>query len=578
VNADAKITGGDLLWLTLQRLGIDTVFGLPGTQTVGLYETLRQSRMRHVLTTHELAAAFAANGYYRATGRPAAVTTIPGPGFTFALTGLAEARHDSAALVYITINKAVDPHRRFQFQVLDQETMVRGIVKMVTSIASVDELVECLSSACHTAVDGEPGPVMVQIAPGVLSATTTDRATEPADTTESNRRADELAVSVAAVLAEARRPMLLFGQGAQSGSESARQVALQLGCPVLTTTSGRGIISEDSPQVAAVDYGLGGVEAVNEMITDCDLVLAVGCKFSHNGSAGFRLRIPPEKLLQIDASPEVLGANYPARLTGEADAAAFLAALAARLPRQRSASDWPNPTASECRAKTDSRLIERLGSLPVVDASGSPTLGEFFAALRKSLPDDAILVTDSGLHQMATRAFYRVRSPRGLVTPTDFQSMGFGVPAAVGAALAAERRPVVLVVGDGGLAMMGMELLTAVRQKLALTVIVFSDRSLGLIRKQQDEFFGTPFGVDLDNPDWSQWASAIGAAYSELESPFVDSLQATVGGKGVTLLELPLKDPLDRRVRRAARQAVAGARKAVGAKNVALVKRLLGKK
>ena len=531
-------TGANRICAALETLGIDTVFGLPGTQNVPLFEALRTSRLRTILATHELGAAFMAAGFYRATGRVAALFTIPGPGFTYALTGLAEARHDSAALVHITVAPPAEGGRSFQLQALDQAAMAGPVVKRRFRIEREDETESALREAYVTAISGEPGPVLVEVNPVVL--------TSPSVGTSTIRRLPEyLAPDAAAILARlraARRPLLFAGQGAASGAYALRRLAEWLNAPVVTTLSGRGILPEDHPLAVAIDLGGPGLAVVNDLIASADLVLALGCKFSHNGTGGFRLRLPSDKLIHVDASPEVLGVNYPASLLIQADVPALLEALVTSLPGAApSAATWVPSELAAARADAARRVREG-GPEPRIRDVDVATPAEFFRALRAVLPREAILVTDSGQHQSLARRHFPVLAPRGLMCPSDFQSMGFGIPAAIGAAIGAPRRRIVALVGDGGFAMAGLELLTAVRERLPVAVIVFNDGQLGLIREQQLREYGHAHAVALDGFDIAAVAAAAGAQHVRLEGRAEDVLRDALARDWPVVVEVAVGD------------------------------------
>ena len=553
--------GAELLTARLEQCGVDTVFGLPGTQNVVLFDALRRSRLRTIVPTHELAAGFMANGYARASGRVGVVAAIQGPGFTYALTALAEARHDSAPLLLIT--GAPEESRRFALQALDQTAMAAPVAKAVIRGRSGAALADDVARAHALALSGEPGPVVLEL-PGSDSA---EAATAPAQAPAI--KGDSSAEALEALLRRARRPIFYLGQGCAAGAASLLRLVEQLGAPVATTLSGRGILPENHPLSLALDQLPHGVEQLNRMIASSDLVLALGCKLSHNGTAGFRLALPPDRLAHVDASDEVLGANYPARLLLQADAPGLLARLASAT---WSRSEWRSEELVACRQAARSDPPAE----PAVQDIRPSTPAGFFTALRTALPDDAILVLDSGQHQMLARRHFPVLAPRGLIAPSDYQSMGFGLPAAIGAAVAAPARPVVALIGDGGLAMSGLELLTAVRERIPLLTIVFVDGSLGLIRSQQIREFGHTHGVALDPVDLAAFAAATGARYVRLEG---DDPARLLGGAGAgsrpVLVEVSVGDSVAVRRQHAASYARSAVRSALGPRLIGIVKRWL---
>ncbi len=278
------------------------------------------------------------------------------------------------------------------------------------------------------------------------------------------------------------------------------------------------------------------MRGLNDLLDRSDLIIAIGCKLSHNGTRGFKLRFPKEKLIHVDASSEVLEANYPAQLAIRADAASFLEALADSDATWSSRqSKWREEELTECRISgaPDPNAVE-----PKTHGFDPPTPESFFGELRAALPTDSCLVTDSGLHQVLATRHFRVQQPRGMIIPSDFQSMGFGLPAAIGAKLAAPERAVVALIGDGGFLMSGMELVTAVREQTPLTVIVFNDGALGQISLQQISSYGHSHATELCTPNLELFAQSIGANYIDLSEDTLESLRGAAGGDYVTLVEV----------------------------------------
>ena len=292
---------------------------------------------------------------------------------------------------------------------------------------------------------------------------------------------------------------------------------------------------------------------MNELIASCDLVLALGCKFSHNGAHGFRLKLPKDRLVHVDSSADVLGANYEASMTILADAPWLVRTLLDQQTTSpgRAASAWTEEQIDAWKRRAFERY--RTNWEPRVRGLDPPTIEEFFAALRRAMPDESCLVLDSGLHQMLARRHFRARSPRSFLLPTDLQAMGFALPAAIGAKIARPERSVVALLGDGGFAISGLELLTAVRERVRLAVIVLNDGRFGLIRKQQLGATKNTYGTELHNPDFRQVAEAAGARYVRMGDDAEDSLHRAVASHGVTLVEVVLRDPGRERIRRVRR-------------------------
>jgi acetolactate synthase-1/2/3 large subunit len=550
-------TAADVLCATLARRGTTHVFGIPGSETIELWDALRRSSaLTSVVPTNELTGSFMAIGHARASGRPGVLSTIGGPGFTYALTGLAEALLDSVPLVHV----AALPTRREDggpgLQWISQHEIAGPLVKAIIDIPEPGATADAVDEAFDVAMSGEPGPVLLQYEPATLAGRSRG-GSRTEDPTQQAPPAPDVGEVVSRLLA-AQRPVLLCGLGASRAAASVTRLAESLGAPVLTTTSGRGVVSERH-RLSLVHDAPGATTAVlDELLGDADLVLCVGCKLSHNGSRGFRLRLPPETLVRVDASADAMGPPYPASLELVADAGPFLAVVAEQVAAGTAASTWTDETVADVRrrlADASSPLTE-----PTV-AGGTPE--RLFAALRDALPDDAVVTADSGLHQFLLRAHFPVLAPGTLVVPANYQSMGFGIPAAIGAALATGERTVA-VVGDGGLNIAGFELLTAVRAGARVTVVVLVDRHFGLIRAQQLRRAGNAFGVDIPVADLRLLAESLGAAHVLVDDVEGDDLGRALDAADVVLVEVPTEAPEPTARDRARNLGVSLARTTVG--------------
>ena len=275
---------------------------------------------------------------------------------------------------------------------------------------------------------------------------------------------------------------------------------------------------------------------MNELVDACDLVVALGVKLSHNGSLGTALRLPPDKLVRVDASAAVLDRAYPAAVTVEADSGRFLAELTGLISGSR-ASTWTDTEVAEWRDRLAAAAV-----LPREPLMAGLEPADVFAALRRHLPDTAVVTTDSGLHQYLVRRHLPVLAPRTLLVPADFQSMGFGLPAAIGAS-AGTGRAAVAVIGDGGFAISGLELATAVHNRISVTVVVLVDRSFGLIRRQQLRRTGHESGVELPALDVGLVAAAAGARHHRLEAGTCEEVFAQAfGSEMVAVIEIETDD------------------------------------
>lgn len=541
-------TGADAAARELRRLGVECAFGVAGTQNVPLLEGLRRRSIRFVPAVSEAGAAFMANGHYRVSGRPGVLVTIGGPGFTMALTGVAEALDDSAGLVWLSCSRQTPAGMRYGLQDLDEAAVAGTLVKDVLTVRNAGAAAGGVGEAFHRALSGEPGPVLVRFQPPALDGEARERPGLPGLLADEGRpdggdgppADDEVVGRVAERLRASQRPVFYLGQGAAEAAEDVRTLARRHGAAVLSTTSGRGTVPEDDPGVVHADGPGHDMEAVNGLLDRADLILVLGAKLSQNGSHGFRLRLDRKKLVRVDAGLDALQANYPSEVAIQGPVEAVVAELERRTrTRSDEPGGWPAGDLARWRRRVTAPPDPADANLRI--AGGEPRrLPAFVALLRELLPRDAVVVTDSGRHQMVVRRHHRVTAPRGLMVPSDFQSMGFGVPAAVGAKLAAPHRQVLAVVGDGGFAMTGMELMAAAREGVTLPVIVFTDRELGLIRDQQVDRWGRSVGTDAPLPRPRDVARAVGARHHLLEGDLADALAEVLAEPGVTVAELPL--------------------------------------
>jgi len=541
----------------LREVGVECVFGLPGTQNVPLYEGFRRSGIRAVTTSHELAASFMANGYFRATGKVAALVTIPGPGFTFAITGIAEAHLDSVGILYLVGKPATHPGKKFQLQAIDQRTIAGPLVKACFALSKPEDAARVIRDAHQLCCEGEPGPVMVELDMAGLSADVGDTAPRVASPPRSQPSAK--IAQLEALFRQAERPLFLLGQGAFGAAKRLEEIARRLTIPIVTTPTARGIVGEDQPFVLGYDPLRGHTDELNRLIERADLVIGLGCKLGHNGSDGFAIELPRDKFVHVDASDDVLGANYPAVLTIPSRVEDMIGTLEV----ERAPSSWSPEVVAATRSALRAPLDE--AAEPIIRGRSAMGPAEFFSWLRKLLPRDAIVVTDSGFHQIMTRRYFEVHSPRGLIVPSDFQSMGFGLPAAIGAKLAAPDRVVVALVGDGGFLMSGLELLTARRENVPLVTIVFNDGHLNQIRLQQWSAYGHAHAVDLLNPDFRALAEGLGVGYVRFGEEAEGAIEQALTGSIPILIEVVVGDSMAMRKVPAVARAKTLARSAMSA-------------
>jgi acetolactate synthase-1/2/3 large subunit len=531
--------GADLLVAGLQELGIDCVFGLPGTQVVPVFESLRRRGLRVVVPTHEMAAGFMAMGYARASApaRPGVLITIPGPGFTYALTALAEAKLDGVPLIYVTLVPTRSADGGPGFQAVDQTAMARSVVKDIIEVADADGVAGGVARAAALAVAYPQGPVLLHIVEGALggasgapAAALTTRTAEPVDWS-----------GVLASLREAQRPAVVVA--GDFDVPGLGILAARDHVPVCVTAAARGVVPDDHLWCLCFDDQRTPLAVLNEFLETVDFCLVLGGQLSHVATAGYELKLLEARMTWVRPGPGVGEGNYgrARSVTGEPRDLLDQWRRTGGAPKSRwSAEDlrtWRSRLAREREMALPEPKIQGAGG-----EGGGDSAEAFFSGLRRGLPRESIMVTDSGLHQALVRRHWSVLEPRGLLFPSDFQSMGFGIPAAIGVHLAAPERPVVALVGDGGFLMSGFELLTAVKETIPLVVIVFNDGKLNLIRLQQLREYGREHGVALPHLDFEQFAQAAGVSYFLVDGDPARTIHDALDAGGPALVEVRVGD------------------------------------
>jgi len=474
-------------WLArhaLETLGVRHTFGIPGVHNTELYDELAASEsITPVLVAHECGAAFMADAVSRTGAGMGCLVIVPAAGVTHASSGIGEAFLDGIPMLVIAGGIRRDTGRAYQLHDMDQHALLKPITKGTWRVARHADVVPTLYEAWRTATRGEPGPVFVeipvelQLIPGEAGALPEPPAPAPVLCIASAAELDR----AAALLRHAERPGIFCGWGAVAATGLLEQLAERLGAPVATTLQGLSAFRGNHPLHAGFALGPSAVPASQNAFDACDCLLAVGTRFAEipTGSYGCE---PPANLVHVDINPAVFGANYPAAVGLEGDASAVLAALLERLGPIAAGESRGRRVAERIAADKQAYLEEWLAHDPGTRVNPA----RFFRALREALPDDGIVVADDGNHTFLTAELMPLHAPRTFFSPSDFNSMGYCVPAVIGAKLAATDRVVVGIVGDGAVRMTGMEMATAAAQGLGVAWFVFNDGELAQISQAQE--------------------------------------------------------------------------------------------
>jgi acetolactate synthase I/II/III large subunit len=535
----AARSGAWLVRHALEQLPVSFTFGIPGVHNTEIYDELsRSDRIRPVLVTHEAGAAFMADAVSRTSpGRIGVLVIVPAAGVTHALSGIGEAFLDGIPMLVISGGTRTDVPFSYQLHELDQHRILAGVTKRSWRVTEHREIVPALFEAYRIAVSGCPGPVFVEV-PVNLQLFQGDPGPLPAFAPPSPAPgpAPEAISHAVDLLGAAACPGLFVGWGAVDALPESVAIAELLGAPVSTTLQGFSSFPGSHPLFAGMGFSRAAVPAAEHAFRECDALLAAGTRFGEIPTGSFGARVP-ENLVHVDVDPSVLGRNYPAKVAIEGDARAVLGAIRAELEArgisrpERAASVAARIAAdrADYRAEWHAHRTERV----------NPAL--FLEELRRQLADDAILVVDDGNHTFLAAELWETRGARSFASPTDFNCMGYCVPAAIGAKLANPRRPVAGIVGDGGFLMTGLELLTASVENLGVVLFVFHDGELSQISQGQEIPYNRKTCTVLGEVRLDGVALATGARFvevrtnGEIEPGIREALAAAAEGQPVVV-------------------------------------------
>ncbi|MBR5076925.1 MAG: biosynthetic-type acetolactate synthase large subunit [Bacteroidales bacterium] len=513
-----RLTGAEILLESLIAEGVDTVFGYPGGQIITVYDKLYgyQDRLRHILVRHEQGAIHAAQGYARATGRPGVVIVTSGPGATNVITGVADAMVDSTPVIVITGQVGNALLGTDAFQETDVVGMTGPIDKWTYQIRRPEEVATAVAKAFHIASTGRPGPVVLdftrdaQVGVGWFEyekCTHIRSYALPAP-------ADEAAIEQAAQLIdEAERPFVVYGQGVvlAHAEEQLKAFLKKGGIPAASTMLGLSALPSDFPYYVGM-AGMHGNIASNMMTQKCDVLIAIGMRFSDRVTGNPSKYAPNAKVIHIDVDRTEIGKIIPAEVGILGDAAEVLERLTERI-RFSFHDEW----AASAR-RYDAVEAARVAAPETAPAEGPVNMGEVVSKVAELSGRQAIIVTDVGQNQLMGARYSRFAQTRSFISSGGLGTMGFGLPAAIGAKVGAPDRQVVLFVGDGGIQMTIQELGTIMQEKTAVKVVLLNNNWLGNVRQWQELFYGERYSqTRLLNPDYSLIAKAYGIRYRMVE-------------------------------------------------------------
>lgn len=511
-----KKTGAELAVYALEQIGVKYTFGIPGVHNIELYDELNNSdQIEPILVTHEGGASFMALGVSCTSKSIGTLMIVPAAGTTNAMSGIGEAFLDGIPMLIFSGGTRQDSGRHYQLHQLDQGNLVSEITKAFFRISSHEEIIPTIYKAYDIAISGEPGPVFIEIPMEFQMFKGKVDKLIPYVKSYKNPSLDEQKIqAVAELLFQAKNPGIYVGWGAAEAVTYTERISNLLGAPVCTTLQGKASFPSSHPLHTGFGFGPNAVPASQKAFKHCDAMLAVGVRFSEIATGSFGVTVP-ENLIHIDINKEVFDKNYPSKISIEADATEALKLLAEALETLSKNRVKDSFSLAKLIKEEKKEYFNEWKQKPLEDKV-SP--GFFFKSLTELTDDETRFIVDDGKHTYLAAELLPINRSRHFVSPTDFNCMGFCVPAAIGTKFMNPNSRVVGIVGDGGFLMTGMETLTAATYKKGVVYFVFHDGELGQISQFQKIPLKRKVATIIGNVNIKGIADACGATYFRMEN------------------------------------------------------------
>jgi acetolactate synthase-1/2/3 large subunit len=536
-----KVSGAEAVILSLLAEGVDTVFGYPGGAIMPVYDSLYHyaDKLNHILTRHEQGATHAAQGYARLAKKAGVCFATSGPGATNLITGIADAQIDSTPMVCITGQVASHLLGSDAFQETDIIGISNPVTKWNFQVTRAEEIPVTIAKAFYIAQNGRPGPVLIDITKDAQFGEL-DFEYKKCEKIRSYRPVPQLkheqVMQAAQLINQAQKPMVLMGQGVSlaKAEKELQAFAEKTGVPVASTLLGLSSLSTQHPLYVGF-LGMHGNYGPNVKTNEADLLIAVGMRFDDRVTGDLKRYAQKAKVIHIEIDPAEIDKNVKADVPVIGDAKEALQALLP-LVKARSHKDWLKEF-SDCQAVENQKVVTKT----MEPSTPKLKMAEVVQALSDKTEGKAVIVTDVGQHQMIASRYYQFDQPNRNITSGGLGTMGFALPAALGAKLARQDREVVAIIGDGGFQMTAQELGTLMQYQIPVKMIILNNSFLGMVRQWQELFFDKRYSfTEMVNPDFVALAQSfrIGAHRVEKREQLADGLQQMLDHQGSFLLEV----------------------------------------
>lgn len=536
------INGAQAVMQAIIGEGIDTIFGYPGGAIMPVYDALYDVRdqVEHILVRHEQGAVHAAQGYARATGKVAAVLATSGPGATNLVTGLADAMIDSTPLVCITGQVPAALLGKDAFQESDVISMTMPVTKWNYQVTNPEEIPSILARAFYLARSGRPGPVLIDITKDCQLANFEYKGYKTCEKVRSYRPKpiirEEYIAEAAKLINEAKKPFLIWGQGVLLGKaeEELKTFVEKTGIPSAWTILGASAIASDHPLNVGM-VGMHGNYAPNVLTNECDVLVAIGMRFDDRVTGNVEKYASQAKIIHLDIDPAEFGKIIKPEVQVWGDCKETLPLLINAV-NKNSHTEWREEFEKLAREEYKEVIKDE-----IFPKEGEMTMGEVIQLINEIDEGKSILVTDVGQHQMITFRYAKFNQTRSKITSGGLGTMGFSLPAGMGAQVGCPERKVISISGDGGFQMCSQELGTIMQHKIPLKILILNNHYLGMVRQWQEMFHDNRYSfVDIDSPDYVKLADAYGIPGQTVfeRENLKQAIQEMLNAEGAYLLEV----------------------------------------